>query len=182
MLEDFNSDDGQLPKAWKMFERLENGKYRSTRSGAVPPCAYVDGVSGYLNLNNVKQALHVDTNIEWNICSNLDYGYAPNGSIPQYHQLLNANKYQILIYNGDSDSVVPFNDNEYWIGTYGLDIVEKWRPWYNGNQVSGMVQVYDGLTFATVKGAGHMVPQVKREAAFTMAKSFITGQPLPNNS
>ena len=36
-----------------------------------------------------------------------------------------------------------------------------------------------GFTFASVKGAGHMVPKDKRKEAFTLFTSFITGTDLP---
>lgn len=32
-----------------------------------------------------------------------------------------------------------------------------------------------GLTFASVKGAGHEVPRDKREAAFVLVNSFLSG-------
>jgi|JI10StandDraft_1071094.scaffolds.fasta_scaffold326848_1 carboxypeptidase C (cathepsin A) len=38
------------------------------------------------------------------------------------------------------------------------------------------------FTFATVKGAGHMVPLDKRREAFVLLDSFINGVPLPDKS
>ncbi|KAJ0388955.1 hypothetical protein ATCC90586_011502 [Pythium insidiosum] len=69
-----------------------------------------------------------------------------------------------LIYSGDADSVVNFIGTERWIGKHGLKlhITNKWRAWFGpDNQLAGYVQDYDGLTFKTVKGAGHMVPAVR---------------------
>jgi serine carboxypeptidase-like clade 2 len=55
-----------------------------------------------------------------------------------------------------------------------------WRPWYtngtNGSQVSGYVEEYDGLTFATVKGVGHMAPQWARQAVQEMITAFMAGE------
>jgi len=91
--------------------------------------------------------------------------------------------YTILVYSGDTDSVVPYVDTELWISNLNLPIVEPWRAWWaNGEwdyQVAGYVQRYQGLTFATVKGAGHMVPQWKRSAAMTMFNATISGTLLP---
>lgn len=54
-----------------------------------------------------------------------------------------------------------------------------WRPWTAGGQVGGYVVEYaQGLTFATVRGAGHMVPYVQPARAAKLARSFLEGKPL----
>lgn len=85
-----------------------------------------------------------------------------------------------MIYNGDADSVVPWNDNEYWIENFKLPVVNDWRPWYVSDQVAGFVKYYKGLAFVTVKGAGHMTPQVKRPEAYLMVQYFLNNQSLPS--
>lgn len=45
-------------------------------------------------------------------------------------------------------------------------------------QVAGFVQHYEGLSFATVKGAGHMVGQGKPEEALSMIDRFLREEPL----
>ncbi len=45
-------------------------------------------------------------------------------------------------------------------------------------QVAGFVQQYEGLAFATVKGAGHMVGQGKPAEALRLIDSFLHGDPL----
>lgn len=39
--------------------------------------------------------------------------------------------------------------------------------------------MYDGLTFATVRGAGHEVPLFQPNRAFVIFKSFLAGKKLP---
>lgn len=46
-------------------------------------------------------------------------------------------------------------------------------------QVGGYVVGYKGLTFVTVRGAGHMVPSFQPERALTMITSFLQGQLPP---
>jgi serine carboxypeptidase-like clade 2 len=47
-------------------------------------------------------------------------------------------------------------------------------------QVGGYVQVYKGdLTFATVRGAGHMVPSIQPVRASALISHFLAGTPLP---
>lgn len=46
-------------------------------------------------------------------------------------------------------------------------------------QVAGYTVAYaNQLTYATVKGAGHMVPQTNPREALAMFDRFISGQPL----
>lgn len=42
-------------------------------------------------------------------------------------------------------------------------------------QVGGWTQTYEGLTFVTVRGAGHEVPLHKPKQALTLVKSFLAG-------
>ena len=49
------------------------------------------------------------------------------------------------------------------------------------DQVGGMVWKLDGLMFASVKGAGHMVPKDKRLEAKTLLDHFLQGNDLPDN-
>ena len=43
-------------------------------------------------------------------------------------------------------------------------------------QIGGFIRRWDGLTFATVKGAGHMVPTDKPAQAFHLFSYFIKGK------
>lgn len=40
-------------------------------------------------------------------------------------------------------------------------------------QVAGYMVVYDGLSFATVRGAGHQVPQFQPRRAFALLNMFL---------
>lgn len=39
---------------------------------------------------------------------------------------------------------------------------------------------YEGLTFVTVRGAGHEVPLHRPEQAFLLFKQFLQGEPMPS--
>lgn len=47
-------------------------------------------------------------------------------------------------------------------------------------QVSGWYQEYDGLTFATFRGAGHEVPVFKPGESLMLFSAFLSGSPLPS--
>jgi serine carboxypeptidase-like clade II len=48
-------------------------------------------------------------------------------------------------------------------------------------QVGGRSEVSEGLTFATVSGAGHEVPLFQPRRAYRMFQSFLAGEPLPKS-
>lgn len=50
------------------------------------------------------------------------------------------------------------------------------------SQVGGRIVEYEeGVTFVTVKGAGHLVPLNKPSQALFLIRSFLTAQPLPTH-
>lgn len=42
--------------------------------------------------------------------------------------------------------------------------------------------MYEGLTFVTVRGAGHEVPLHRPKQALVLFKSFLSGSPMPTLS
>ncbi|GMP57179.1 hypothetical protein CsSME_00021368 [Camellia sinensis var. sinensis] len=46
-------------------------------------------------------------------------------------------------------------------------------------QVGGRIVEYEGLTYVTVRGAGHLVPLDKPSQALSLIRSFLSGQHLP---
>ncbi len=91
---------------------------------------------------------------------------------------------KVLIYSGDADSVVNFLGTERWIGDEGLNLtpVGDWHAWFGPDkQLAGYVETYEGLTFKTVKGAGHMVAAVRPLHALYMFECFVFGQAKCDN-
>jgi carboxypeptidase C (cathepsin A) len=41
---------------------------------------------------------------------------------------------------------------------------------------------YEGLTFVTVRGAGHEVPLHRPEQALVLFKQFLLGEPMPREA
>ncbi|KAF3511364.1 hypothetical protein F2Q69_00000931 [Brassica cretica] len=90
---------------------------------------------------------------------------------PQY-------QYRDFYIAGESyaDSVVPVTATRLSISHLNLTVKTRWYPWYSGNQVGGWTEVYEGLTFATVRGAGHEVPVLQPERALILLRSFLAGK------
>jgi carboxypeptidase C (cathepsin A) len=159
--------------------------FHQRSSDGSPPCIDSNYARQYLNRPDVQTALHVKKT-KWEICNfNINGGYdrTEDSMVPIYKFLL-ANKVKVLIYSGDTDFAVPYTGSEFWTSSMGLTVTgTAWRQWSFkdalGNQVAGYVTDYsEGLTFATVKGSGHMVPQFKPIPALVMFQKTLTGQKL----
>ncbi|XVF44554.1 hypothetical protein PTKIN_Ptkin02bG0133900 [Pterospermum kingtungense] len=126
------------------------------------PCT-VDYVQKYFNRKDVQTAMHANVTklpYPYTTCSAIikDWNDSPASMLPTIQKLLDAGL-RIWIYSGDTDGRVPVTSTRYSINKMGLKIKEEWRAWFHKRQVGGWVERYEGgLTFATVRGAGHQVP------------------------
>ncbi|KAK9059502.1 hypothetical protein SSX86_020205 [Deinandra increscens subsp. villosa] len=134
----------------------------------------------YFNLPEVQNALHVyHSNISrtWETCSDVVRMYwkdSPISVLDVYRELISSGL-RIWIYSGDTDAVIPVTSTRYSIDALNLTTTSPWHAWYEDDQVGGWTQMYEGLTFVTVRGAGHEVPLHKPKQALTIVKSFLAG-------
>ncbi|XXG55560.1 hypothetical protein AAC387_Pa03g3205 [Persea americana] len=140
----------------------------------------------YYNRPDVQRALHANiTKIpyRWTACSetlNRNWNDTAVSVLPIFKELIAAGL-RIWVYSGDVDSVVPVTATRFSLAQLRLPTKIPWYPWYAKNQVGGWTEVYKGLTFATVRGAGHEVPLVKPREALQLFRSFLRGEPLPKS-
>ncbi|KAG5001173.1 Serine carboxypeptidase-like 25 [Glycine soja] len=140
----------------------------------------------YYNRPDVQKALHANkTGIpyRWTACSevlNRNWNDTDVSVLPIYRELI-AHGIRVWVFSGDVDSVVPVTATRYALAQLKLSTKIPWYPWYVKNQVGGWTEVYEGVTFATVRGAGHEVPLFKPRAALQLFTSFLTGKPLPKS-
>ncbi|KAH9790465.1 Carboxypeptidase [Citrus sinensis] len=140
------------------------------------PCSR-DYVDTYLNSPQVQTALHVNPT-KWSSCSAIGWTDSPPTVLPLIKDLM-ANGIRV----GDIDGVVPVTSTRYSISSLNLPIKTPWYPWYlNANEVGGYVEGYEGLTFVTVRGAGHFVPSYQPKRALVMIASFLQGILPPSES
>ncbi|GAU46151.1 hypothetical protein TSUD_401550 [Trifolium subterraneum] len=100
---------------------------------------------------------------------------------PEVQKALHARPTNWSHCGGDTDARVPVTSSRYAINKLKLPINSAWRPWYSGKEIGGYVVGYKGLTFVTVRGAGHLVPSWQPERALTLISSFLYGS-LPTVS
>ncbi|KAK2379154.1 serine carboxypeptidase [Trifolium repens] len=128
----------------------------------------------------VRKALHIRERTigKWVRCYKTDYEYQIFDST-EFHANLSKKGYRSLIYSGDQDLVVPFMSTQAWIRALNYSIVDDWRPWFVNGQVGGYTRTYSNrMTFATVKGSGHMAPDDTPEQCFAIFTKWISNLPL----
>ncbi len=151
------------------------------RVGMDPICLDESKTTEFLNRPEVKRALHVD-DITWETCNfavALTYDRW-GGSLYLYPELIKSGL-RILLFNGDTDLSVCYIGNMNWINDLKMEIVSPWRSWRHPDDpynVAGFRQIYDGLTFVTFKGTGHMAVQWKAKEAFYMLDQYFKGKDL----
>ncbi|KAH0970101.1 hypothetical protein GBA52_022257 [Prunus armeniaca] len=166
--------------------RLQKRMHKVGRiSGNYDPCTEAHSAV-YFNLPEVQKALHVNPNhapSKWATCSDVVYTTwqdSPRTVLDVYKELIHSGL-RIWMFSGDTDSVIPVTSTRYSIDALKLPTVKPWRPWYDDGQVGGWTQEYAGLTFVSVRGAGHEVPLHKPKQALTLIKAFLSGSSMPSS-
>jgi hypothetical protein len=80
---------------------------------------------------------------------------------------------RVLIYSGDADACVPTAGTEKWTRSIGGPVVTPWQFWALDDQVAGYYVKYQKLSFLTVKGAGHLVPNTAPNRALRMFQMYL---------
>ncbi|KAK7312208.1 hypothetical protein VNO77_35907 [Canavalia gladiata] len=167
---------GTVPQTSSIFQRLHK------RLAGYDPCAS-DYTAVYLNTPEVQKALHANVTkipYPWTHCSdNITFwSDAPQSMLPVIKKLV-AGGIRIWVYSGDNDGRIPVTATRYTLKKLGLEIVEDWTPWYTSRQVGGWTIVYNGLTFVTIRGAGHQVPTFAPKQALQLLRHFLANKKLP---
>ncbi|XP_074067489.1 lysosomal protective protein-like [Macrotis lagotis] len=143
---------------------------------AMVNCINATAMSVWLNQDNVRQALHIPVFLpSWELCSTQvtsQYQRQYMDMTPFYHELL-QNNIRILVYNGDTDMACNFLGAEKFVVLLNQPVMNPYQPWYYKKQVAGFFKEYEQITFLTVKGSGHMVPQDRPAQALKMFESFL---------
>ncbi|KAI6232893.1 Carboxypeptidase [Aphelenchoides fujianensis] len=152
------------------------------RFGASVPCLNDSDVTSYMNNKEVRAALHIPDNLPtWDICSDeitKNYKKVYTDVAPFVKKILNANV-RILLYYGDADMACNFMMGQQFSARLGLKRSIGKQPWKFDNQIAGFKTIYrGGLTFLTIKGAGHMAPQWRAPEMDYAIKQFVINHPI----
>ncbi|KAF5944142.1 hypothetical protein HYC85_018219 [Camellia sinensis] len=130
-------------------------------AGIDVPCTDDTVATAWLNNDAVRKAIHVNQ-----VRPDLD--------------VINMHAWDVLANcSGDHDMCVPYTGSQAWIRSLGYKITDEWRPWMTNDQVAGYTQGYDnGLTFLTIKGAGHTVPEYKPREALHFYSNWLEGKQI----
>lgn len=140
-------------------------------------------VYAYMNRADVQLALHANVtklNFAWDLCSDAINGWkdSPLTTLPLIQEAVSGGL-RVWIYSGDTDGRVPVTSTQLSLKKMNLTTTSVWYPWTLDKEVGGYAEVYGGLTFATVRGAGHEVPAYQPTRALALIKYFLSGQKLP---
>ncbi|XP_059666099.1 serine carboxypeptidase-like 27 isoform X1 [Cornus florida] len=142
----------------------------------------------YLNRSDVQKALHVNSAKiphPYTTCNDDvrgNYSDSSSSVLPIFKELIAAG-IRIWVHSGDTDLAVPLTSTRYSIKALNLKTINNWHAWYDYKdlqQVGGWSQIYDGLTFVVVRGAGHEVPLERPRLGFILFQHFLTNSPMPD--
>ncbi|XP_044475101.1 serine carboxypeptidase-like 42 [Mangifera indica] len=146
----------------------------------------------YFNLPEVQKALHANRTklpYGWSMCSSVLNYSDTDGNINMLPLLkrIVQNGIPVWVFSGDQDSVVPLLGSRTLIRELAQDlkfpVTVPYGAWFHKGQVGGWATEYGNLlTFATVRGAAHMVPYAQPSRALHLFSSFVRGRRLPNNT
>jgi len=153
---------------------------------STPSCENVDLgtiTSNYLNVAKVQKAINA-LPTDWQSCANINYDANGGPMLPYYESFFNLNpNLHIMIYSGDVDiGTVPFPFTMTCVYSLNRPVVETWRPWFVNGATVGYVEVFDKITYATVKGSGHEVPLYQPLNAYNLFLRFITNKRVTEES
>ena len=178
-------------------DEYESSGYRRTKTGLQPindggfgPAWCINSIaaSKYFNQDDVIEAIHVKKqNFTWSVCgqdSRFTYESTRKNLARDTYPFLNEN-IQVIIYNGDWDACVPYNDNDKWTRDMGYEVAEDWHEWFYANpgavrdQVGGYATRYESaynFTFITIRGGRHEVPETAPVSSFEMIRRMVMGE------
>uniref|UniRef100_A0A3B3RDK6 Carboxypeptidase n=1 Tax=Paramormyrops kingsleyae TaxID=1676925 RepID=A0A3B3RDK6_9TELE len=175
----YNNSDTSCQNS-ALLNCLNCSPYQQTMASipGVPMCINATAIYYWLNTPSVRTALHIPSSVQsWELCSSTVgdlYQRVYMDMTPFYEYLLQKDL-KILVYNGDVDMACNFLGSKWFVEGLNQKVRSvPYRPWFYNNQIAGYVAQYEKITFLTVKGSGHMVPQYKPGPALQMFMNYLS--------
>ena len=146
------------------------------------PCLNDTDMTMYMNSPEVRKALHIPDNLgHWDICSDdisENYKKQYDDTAPFFKKIFQAHV-RVLLYYGDTDMACNFMLGQQFSAQLGLKLVLNKQPWKFDRQVGGFKTLYSkGLTYLTIRGAGHMAPQWRAPQMDYVFSQFLLNHPI----
>jgi len=152
----------------------------SLKKGSSESCSNYDPIERYMNRNDVREAIGVDTSITWQAC-----GTHPmvNESSPDsrrnFRRMIYKNFKTMMIY-GDQALLNNFLHGDFFWEDIALDTEHASREfWYTKPepgkefQVGGFTKYKDGMSLFSIKGSGNKVCEDAPRSVFRFVEDFI---------
>ncbi|THU74745.1 hypothetical protein C4D60_Mb04t36650 [Musa balbisiana] len=170
--------EGASPKLFSKY-----GGWHQKPAGYDPCVSLYSEV--YFNREDVQEALHANVTkigYNWTHCSDVitRWNDAPASVLPVIRKLIHGG-IRVWVFSGDTDGRIPVTSTRYTLHKLALKTTREWTPWYDRKQVGGWTIIFDGLTFVTVRGAGHQVPTFAPRQARQLIHHFLADQQLPSS-
>uniref|UniRef100_A0A6B2L3B8 Carboxypeptidase n=1 Tax=Arcella intermedia TaxID=1963864 RepID=A0A6B2L3B8_9EUKA len=142
----------------------------------------------WINRTDVREAINVPVDSYFFSGDNgagFNYTETEKNLLPFYKEVLTNTNLKVLVYNGDTDpginSFVTQDIYFDYFASVGLPQRKSWRPWTldGKKRMGGYVTQYDQFDYVTIRGSGHMVPEYKPAAAFTLLQSWLRDREYP---
>nr|AIC75882.1 serine carboxypeptidases [Radopholus similis] len=169
--------------ATRTMRRRLQGSLRASLYGTPSvPCMNDTDMTTYMNSADVRKALHIPANVgHWDICSDditENYQKQYDDTSPFFKTILGAHV-RTLLYYGDTDMACNFMLGQQFSARLGYKRAIGKQPWKFDRQVGGFKTIYaKGLTYLTVRGAGHMAPQWKAPQMDYVISQFLLNHPI----
>uniref|UniRef100_A0AC34FEK7 Carboxypeptidase n=1 Tax=Panagrolaimus sp. ES5 TaxID=591445 RepID=A0AC34FEK7_9BILA len=173
---------GILPK------HLQQNLFKEDTKTEGKACMEDHQITEYLNKPNVRQALNIPKSFpEWTECTDMAYDQPFDHDMTSffkkiikakipillYYGDVDMAKIAILLYYGDVDMVCNFMQGQKFVAQLKLPLERHQTAWKVNEKLAGFITLYEGLAFATIRGAGHMAPGWKAPETSLLIKTFV---------
>nr|CDJ90781.1 Peptidase S10 domain containing protein [Haemonchus contortus] len=144
-------------------------------------CENNTNIVKYVNDAEVRKALNIPSNLpKWDICSTqVTNAYKRQyGDMTPFIKKIVAASVRVLLFYGDTDMACNFMMGQKFVDQLGLKQTLGRAPWRFDRQIAGFKTVFEGLTFITVRGAGHKAARQKAPQMYYAIQQFLLNHPI----